>query len=175
MNRDRRDRLHRPPRPAAAVALRDQRVAYALLVVAIKPSERRLALQVGECRRAAGLRSFSLAIEARSTGLSSPRVNCCITPIERIVMKSRVRLKLSGPLIGRLLIPAVKLDRAIGRRRSPSRVLMRRRSPVPRVGVTGLRQAQRPIEQYGLRVDRRASQREAQREHAAEAFRRDAM
>ena len=45
---------------------------------------------------------------ARALRLSS-RVNSCITPIERIVMKSLVRLKRSGPLIGRLLMPAFSI------------------------------------------------------------------
>ena len=52
---------------------------------------------------------FSASRSKRSARASrfSARVNSCITPTLVMVMKSRVRLNASGPLIGKLLTPTV--------------------------------------------------------------------
>mmetsp|Transcript_5424 Transcript_5424/g.20634 ORF Transcript_5424/g.20634 Transcript_5424/m.20634 type:complete len:206 (-) Transcript_5424:400-1017(-) len=60
------------------------------------------------CRRSASASATSRSARALRAERFSARVNSCIRPTERIVMKSRVTLKRSGPSIGRLFRPSLR-------------------------------------------------------------------
>ena len=72
-------------------------------------------MAVSRCRftnaswRLASAISASRSKRAERASSLLPRVSSCITPTERMVMKSRVRLNRSGPSTGRLLMPAFRV------------------------------------------------------------------
>ena len=89
-------------------ALLGEQVELALLVVAVEPASavsRRSSASAS--RRLAAATSASRSKRAARACRLPLRVNSCIRPIVRMVMKSRVRLKRSAPSTGRLLMPSL--------------------------------------------------------------------
>ena len=120
------------------IALRDQRVAHALLVVAIEPGERGVALQIGERRRAAGLRSFGFALEARCTRLALVAARELLHHADRAHRHEVARQAEAIRAVDRQVVDT-RRQRRIGQLRRqppPSRVRMTRRNPVPPVGAS---------------------------------------